>query len=629
MHRPKPTLCLLLICLFCLCNKPAQGQLRQIGQELRKISSVRDSVSLVNSLNRLGTLYNTRNIDSCFYYGTKAKRIAIGLHYRKGQTDADHVIAVALFQRGLYAESLELLSKVLADYKKLADTANIVCVYADMANVLNKDIDKTKVITFLQRAIQIGGKLKQDSIMAGIYINYCNRNPNLSADSINYYLSKSREIAYRYKDESNLAFNRLWQADLLIKKGKKQEALSLIKWVLSDVKRTGDVNLEINMFFTLAGYYYDDTPRKSLEYCYQAYQLARKNGDRSLEVYLLTNILEQTTKFGNKDEIIRAHVALEKAMVAEKENTKKFIGDYVRYNAIQDDNTLLSEKNARKTSYLIVVVISLIAVVLVLLKLWHNRKQLLVLNNQISTQNSSMQKTLNALEQSQADNTRMMQIVAHDLRNPIGAMFSIASIMLDEERPEKDKELLEMVKTSGQNSLNLVSELLQVQTNADELKREPVDLGQLLYYCVDLLRHKAEVKGQQIDLQASAVIIPANREKLWRVISNLIANAIKFSPMGATIRVSLKEKKDQILITVEDHGIGIPLEIAPKIFDMFTDAKRSGTAGEEPFGLGLAISKQIVEAHGGKLWFDSKPGYGATFFVELPVVNIEDTHATI
>ncbi len=114
-------------------------------------------------------------------------------------------------------------------------------------------------------------------------------------------------------------------------------------------------------------------------------------------------------------------------------------------------------------------------------------------------------------------------------------------------------------------------------------------------------------------------MIPVNREKLWRVVSNLIANAIKFSPTGAIIRVSLQEETDHVRITVEDHGIGIPQEIGSKIFDMFTEAKRVGTGGEESFGLGLAIAKQIVDAHGGKIWFDSKPGNGTTFFVELPL----------
>jgi signal transduction histidine kinase len=81
----------------------------------------------------------------------------------------------------------------------------------------------------------------------------------------------------------------------------------------------------------------------------------------------------------------------------------------------------------------------------------------------------------------------------------------------------------------------------------------------------------------------------------------------------------MEHNAHSVLIAVKDHGIGIPAEMKDKIFDMFTEAKRTGTAGEQAFGLGLAISKQIVEAHGGKIWFESKPGQGTTFYVELPV----------
>src|SRR3546814_20361135 len=92
MSRLKLIPCLLLVLLFYLSNNVVQGQIREIGQELHKLSLIKDSVSLVNSLNRLGVLYRHRHIDSCFYYGMKAKRMATGLHYQQAQTNADHVI---------------------------------------------------------------------------------------------------------------------------------------------------------------------------------------------------------------------------------------------------------------------------------------------------------------------------------------------------------------------------------------------------------------------------------------------------------------------------------------------------------------------------------------------------------
>ena len=179
--------------------------------------------------------------------------------------------------------------------------------------------------------------------------------------------------------------------------------------------------------------------------------------------------------------------------------------------------------------------------------------------------------------------------------------------------------MLRLIKTSGENSLELVSDLLQVHLRAEEMKKEPVDLYAMLLYCVELLQYKADAKGQKIDLRAVPATLPVNREKLWRVVSNIIANAIKFSPTGARIAVSLEQKAQSVLIKVADHGIGVPPEMAGKLFYMFTEAKRPGTAGEQPHGLGLAISKQIVMAHGGNIWFESQPGNGTTFFVELPL----------
>ena len=145
-----------------------------------------------------------------------------------------------------------------------------------------------------------------------------------------------------------------------------------------------------------------------------------------------------------------------------------------------------------------------------------------------------------------------------------------------------------------------------------------VDINTLLNNSIELLRFKAAEKNQQIELTTldSPEIILISREKIWRVISNLIINAIKFSPVGATIKVNVVRYDKTICVEVSDNGIGIPEASKSKIFNMFTEAKRPGTMGEKSFGLGLSICKQIVEKHDGKIWFDSGDG-GTTFYMEL------------
>jgi signal transduction histidine kinase len=163
---------------------------------------------------------------------------------------------------------------------------------------------------------------------------------------------------------------------------------------------------------------------------------------------------------------------------------------------------------------------------------------------------------------------------------------------------------------------------LEVATlSKEKLETELTDITNELRERVKLLQFKAAEKEQRIIFDAPANHISANvnKEKLLRVVGNLVNNAIKFSPIAGDISVRLKAGANDFTIEVEDCGIGIPDNLKDKVFDLFSEAKRYGTLGEQPFGLGLSISKQIVEAHGGKIWFNSTEGKGTTFYILIPV----------
>ncbi len=288
---------------------------------------------------------------------------------------------------------------------------------------------------------------------------------------------------------------------------------------------------------------------------------------------------------------------------------------------------LLSKSNQLKTTYLSATIVFSILILIILAMAWYNLtgsrknvRELTGLNKVISDYNLQMQNALTALEQSYEENANIIKIVAHDLRAPIGGITIAVSKMLEKSNwSESDRSTLRLIQTSGKDSLTLVSDLLKTHSSSKEIKKEPVAMYSLLVYCVSFMRLKAEEKGQRIELDAGHFTVFVNRGKIWRVICNLIANAIKFSPPGTTIKVLMLKKEDKVVITVDDCGIGIPDNMHEKIFDMFTEAKRQGTTGEQPFGIGLAISKQIIEMHGGKIWFEGKPINGTMFHVELPI----------
>jgi signal transduction histidine kinase len=280
---------------------------------------------------------------------------------------------------------------------------------------------------------------------------------------------------------------------------------------------------------------------------------------------------------------------------------------------------LLGNENQLKTGYLAAAVFFLVITIGILIAVWQNRKRLKALNTKVTRQNKDMHTALSALQQSQEENARMMKIVAHDLRSPVAAAVSITTMLLEGGNlmPD-DAEMLELMKTSSIHSLEMIADLLNMNTTAEGLNREPVEIHTLLHYCISLLNFKAAEKQQKITLQAPEIVLDVSREKIWRVVSNLLVNAIKFSPEGSAIEVRMQQQENSVVICIQDHGIGIPEKLKAKVFNMFTDARRTGTMGEQSFGLGLAISRQIVEAHGGEIWFESIVGQGTTFYVKLP-----------
>jgi signal transduction histidine kinase len=285
--------------------------------------------------------------------------------------------------------------------------------------------------------------------------------------------------------------------------------------------------------------------------------------------------------------------------------------------------SLLEKSSELKNMYVIGLSVFLAMALCLAFVIWlsYHRSRTNVKN--LTELNSQMQQALSALENSQRENARLMKIVAHDLRNPIGAMSSMAEMMLDDDnRAEEDRGFLKLIKDSGNNSLELVNNLMHMnESSAGHFKKEEVNLADLVQHCADMVTLRAAEKQQHIRLNLQPAVLWLNYEKMWRVISNLISNAIKFSPVGSVIEVSIEIERHSVQLIVSDEGIGIPPEVGDKIFDVFTESRRKGTLGEESFGLGLSITKQIVEAYAGRISFESTPNKGTTFKIVLPVAE--------
>ncbi len=223
--------------------------------------------------------------------------------------------------------------------------------------------------------------------------------------------------------------------------------------------------------------------------------------------------------------------------------------------------------------------------------------------------------------------TEFVSIAAHQLRTPLSAIKWTLKMLLDGdlgELTEEQREFLRKTYGSNERMINLVNSLLNV-TRIEEgrfvYKLEPVDFIKLVKSIIDAERPEVEQKGIEIVFEKSEKIleVPLDEEKIRIAVQNLIDNAVKYTLSGKKVWVNIERKGDKIRFAVKDQGVGIPEDQKDRVFSKFfrgSNVMRLETVGT---GLGLFITKNIVEAHGGKIQFESEEGEGSIFWFTLPI----------
>jgi PAS domain S-box-containing protein len=217
----------------------------------------------------------------------------------------------------------------------------------------------------------------------------------------------------------------------------------------------------------------------------------------------------------------------------------------------------------------------------------------------------------------------MVGVVSHDLRNPVAAVKMLSRTLLREGETDGKKahESIELIAQAAEQMDALIRDLLDVnRLDAGKLmiSAMPVDPSILLTDSLQTLRPLVEERGMALELQMETSLpkIIADRERIQQTLSNLVGNAIKFSPAGSKILVLMRGDAGGVTISVLDNGKGIAAEHMPKVFDRYWQSSRTDRQGA---GLGLAIAKGIVEAHGGRIWLESRPDEGTTVSFTLPL----------
>ena len=216
-------------------------------------------------------------------------------------------------------------------------------------------------------------------------------------------------------------------------------------------------------------------------------------------------------------------------------------------------------------------------------------------------------------------------LVSHELRSPLTVITGAVNTVLTEgERlsTEETRQLLQDVAWEADMLSHLLGNLLElsrVQADRLFLHAEPISVKNLVQNTVERVRCQSSIHQFLVDLPKELPPVYADQLRLERILYNLLENAVKYSLKGGKIRVSVREEEERLLIGVSDQGIGISLADQAKLFGAFQRLEESKLDGVKGLGLGLVVCRRLVEAHGGRIWVESKPGKGSTFFFTLPL----------
>ena len=220
--------------------------------------------------------------------------------------------------------------------------------------------------------------------------------------------------------------------------------------------------------------------------------------------------------------------------------------------------------------------------------------------------------------------SEFLSTAAHELRTPLTSILGFSEILLERKLDkERHNRFLKIINEEAVGLADLIHDLLDVSRiesgRGFEIKKAPFELRNAILKNVDSFRSQTDKHDFEVSIPGDLASIEADKDKIDQVMENLISNAVKFSPQGGKIAVSVEQAEGEVKISVADNGTGIPEKDLARIFERFYRVDNAFTRGTGGAGLGLAIAKYIVESHGGKIWLESEAGKGSTFSFTLPI----------
>ena len=594
---------------------------------------------MVNAYYLLSRFYWNKDADSALLLGQQGLAIATPIHFEKGMALCYLTMGVAYGTKAMYPQALDCHLKALRLSEKLGmeglsgnNYTNIGIVYTGMKDYLHAldyfhrslevarhfnardgiayafinigDVytrmnDFDSAIAYNKNALQIGEKIHDSSILSPSLLslgeNYTRKDQPQAALA---YLQRALRISEDMHDEDGLAWTHVAMADAYHQSGQYKESI-----------RHAETGLHKG-----EALHADECVKKSYHILYTDYQglgdfkhaLLYRDREIALNDSLYT--LEKERQI--------------KALQSDYELEKK----QLQIDLLNKDKLLQQAETAKDKIRNYVLIVGTVLLGLWAFLLARSNAQKKRLNRLLKNRNQEIGKQNKQLGDLNAVKNKLLSIIGHDLRSPIGTLKGFVDLLKQSSlSPEQIHYFSGKMSESLEGTSHLLDNLLfwaKSQMEGMQVNARSFDLRSVIGQNQRLAQDRADEKKVTLltDEAVSPVIVYADEVMVDMVIRNLVENAIKFSRAGDSVSLSAVTGKEDVLITIEDTGQGIPAESQHIIFNSISYTT-AGTSREKGSGLGLSLCKELVEKNGGKIWFESQPGKGTAFRFTLPVAR--------
>lgn len=600
-------------------------------------------------LNYMGILeMNLQNYDSARSYYFKALDIFTLTGDSVRMANELSNIGITYEMQGLYSTSLEYYFKCLEIDEKLRDTAGIASDYMSIAIIFKKLNDFESAIKYYQESLFISEKSGDKNSIASVLTNLGmifkdqqkydlalqtqqralsvfegldHKRGLMTAwhniaeiyfgmgdlEEATNYLDKSTSMAETEGNNYVLLANDVLLSKIFFAQGKYQKALSTLN-PLTDQAQRMKLLPELLEIVSLMSKIYESAgqPEKALEALHQSIVLKDSIFTRDKS----SQMLEMQTKYETAQKESQIQLLNKEKALIESEIKRKIL----------ERNFILGS----------IFLFGLFGIILIRSFTLRQKQKRLLLNKQLEMERTEALR----LQELDEAKSRFFANIAHEFKTPLTLILGPADQIQENTNGQNTREMAQMIKTNAGKLLTLTNQLLELsklESGMIHLQPEKSDMAAFLKSSVHAFESMAEVKdiSLNVEVNSGTIIMDFDPEKMGVIISNLISNAIKFTPPNGEITVKLSLKDDEAMLVVQDTGIGIDSAHLPFIFNRFYQVDDSYTRKTQGTGIGLALVKELVELHQGKINVESKPGDGTVFTILLPVSQPDEVQSDI